>query len=182
MRDNAESLRRALSAVAQTLAAYAAACLEAGAAGIFFATVDWGTHDSASEAQYAEFGRPYDLQVLKAVAGGQFNVLHVCRRNSMIKSLLDYPVQAFSWAAELSGNPGFREVLAATDRAVMGGIAVETAAASAPESVAAEVRQALAETGGRRFLLAPGCSVPPETPEANLRAALDTLEAGRQER
>lgn len=182
MRENAESLQRALSAIAQTLAAYAAACLESGAAGIFFATVDWGTYDSATEEQYGEFGRPYDLQVLQAAAGAQFNVLHVCRRNSMIKSLLDYPVQAFNWAVDLSGNPGFREVLAAREKAVMGGIAVETAAAGTPESVAAEARQAIGETGGRRFLLAPGCSVPPETPEANLRAAGDAAEEGRQER
>lgn len=182
MRENSGSLQSALSAVAETLGAYAAACLEAGAAGIFFATVDWGTHDTATDEQYGEFGRPYDLQVLKAAAKGEFNVLHVCRRNSMIRSLLEYPVHAFNWAVELPGNPRFQEVTAATDKAVMGGIAVETVAAGAPESVAAEVKQALAETGGRRFLLAAGCSIPPETPEANLRAAFDALEEGRQER
>jgi uroporphyrinogen decarboxylase len=180
MRERAESLHHALSAVAETLAAYAAACLKAGAAGIFLATVDWGTYDSATEEQYAEFGRPYDLQVLKAVKRADFNVLHVCRRNSMVKSLLDYPVHALNWAPELSGNPGFQDVLAAGNKAIIGGVSVRTAADGAPEDVAAEARQALAETGGRRFLLAPGCSVPPETPEANLRAALDAAEEARR--
>ena len=181
MREDAESLHGALAAVAQTLAAYAAACLEAGAAGIFFATVDWATHDAASEGQYAAFGRPYDLQVLGAVANARFNVLHVCRRNSMVQSLLDYPAHAVNWAADLAGNPRLGDVLSATEKAVMGGIAVETVARGTPEAVAAEARQALAETGGRRFFLTAGCSIPPETPEANLRAALAAVEEGRRE-
>jgi len=44
-----------------------------------------------------------------------------------------------------------------------------------PDRVAAEVRQALSETGSRRFLLAPGCSIPPEAPEANLLAVKGAL-------
>ena len=32
---------------------------------------------------------------------------------------------------------------------------------------------AIGEMGGRRFLLAPGCSVDPKTPEANLRALVE---------
>ena len=70
MREDGEALHRALDAIAQTLSAYAKACLDAGADGIFFATVDWGTYDVATAEQYAEFGRPYDLQVLSAVDGG----------------------------------------------------------------------------------------------------------------
>ncbi|KKK83575.1 hypothetical protein LCGC14_2792010, partial [marine sediment metagenome] len=38
---------------------------------------------------------------------------------------------------------------------------------------AAEARDALHEVGGRRFLLAPECSIDPQTPEANLRAMLE---------
>jgi uroporphyrinogen decarboxylase len=175
MRDNGEALHRALSVVAETLAAYAASCLKAGADGIFFATVDWGTHDAATPEQYAEFGRPYDLQVLKAVAKAEFNILHVCRKHNMLESMLDYPVQAFNWANRDGGNPSLAGILANTKRAVMGGVAVSTVAEGTPRRMAAEVAEALAETGGGRFLLTAGCSIPPQTPEANLRAALAAL-------
>jgi uroporphyrinogen-III decarboxylase len=57
----------------------------------------------------------------------------------------------------------------------MGGVSVATVAQGTPDRVAAEVRQALSETGGRRFLLAPGCSIPPQTPEANLLAVKGAL-------
>jgi uroporphyrinogen-III decarboxylase len=54
-------------------------------------------------------------------------------------------------------------------------VSVRTVSEGTPEEVAAEVAQALAETGGNRFLLAAGCSIPPQTPEANVRAAFEAL-------
>ena len=182
MREDAEALHRALDAIAQTLATYAKACLDAGADGIFFATVDWGTHDVATAEQYGAFGRPYDLQVLAAVDEARFNVLHVCRRRNMLESMLDYPVHAFNWATSDAGNPSLADILPKTDRAVMGGVSVRTVSAGTPEEVKAEVMEALAQTGGRRFLLSAGCSIPPQTPEENLAAALTALSAKTRKR
>jgi len=182
MREAPQTLHGALTAVSDTLAAYGRACLEAGASGIFFATVEWGTYDNATAEQYLEFGRPYDLRVLEAVQGAEMNVLHVCRPHNMFDLLADYPVHAINWAAGEPGNPSLKEGLARSERAVMGGVSVSTVAQGAPDRVAAEVRQALSETAGRRFLLAPSCSIPPETPEANLRAVGSTLDVWAQSR
>jgi uroporphyrinogen decarboxylase len=168
--------------VAETLAAYAKACLDAGASGVFFATVEWATHDNATAEQYQEFARPYDLQVLAAIADADLNVLHVCRKNNMLDSLLDYPVHVFNWASRQPGNPSLKDVLKKTEKAVMGGVAVETMREGTPEKVTEEVKEARAQTKGRRFLLAAGCSIPPQTPEANLRAALEALPARRARR
>jgi uroporphyrinogen-III decarboxylase len=44
--------------------------------------------------------------------------------------------------------------------------------------VAEEVRQAIAQTDGRRVLVAPGCSIPPRTPKANLEAAAAAARGG----
>jgi uroporphyrinogen decarboxylase len=182
MREAPQALHSALVAVADTLAAYGRACLKAGASGIFFATVDWGTYDNATAEQYLEFGRPYDLRVLEAVQGAEMNVLHVCRRHNMFDLLADYPVNAINWAVGEPGNPSLKEALDRTRHAVMGGVSVSIAAQGAPDNVAAEVRQALSETAGRRFLLAPSCSIPPGTPEANLRAVKSTVDAWAQSR
>jgi uroporphyrinogen decarboxylase len=176
MREAPQALHGALGAVADTLVAYGQACLKAGASGIFFATVDWGTYDNATAEQYLEFGRPYDLRVLEAVQGAEMNVLHVCRARNMFDLLADYPVHAINWAVGEPGNPSLKEALDRTQRAVMGGVSVSTVAQGATDKVAAEVRRSLSETAGRRFLLAPSCSIPPETPEANLRAVRSTLD------
>ena len=164
------ALEAALAAIAETLAAYARACLDAGAAGVFFATVEWGSRDNISPEDYDRFARPYDLQVLAAVRDAPFNVLHVCRDRNLLEHLLDYPVAAFHWAAS-GGNPRLANILARTDKAVMGGVSHDsTIVSGTPEAVAAEARAAIEETNGRRFLLAPGCSVDPQAPEANLHA------------
>jgi uroporphyrinogen-III decarboxylase len=41
--------------------------------------------------------------------------------------------------------------------------------------VAAEVRDALAQTGGRGHILAAGCVIPVDTPEENIRAVTEAL-------
>ncbi len=171
MTDAPDALHHALDAITDTLADYAAACLEAGASGIFFATTDWATRACITPEQYAEFGRPFDLRVLEAVQGAELNVLHVCRAENMLLDLLDYPVQAFNWADREAGNPSLAEVQSRTDRAVMGGVALSTLSTGAPADVEAAVHDAIDSTGGRRLLVAPGCSVPPEAPAANLQAA-----------
>ncbi len=176
MREAPQALHGALAAIAETLSRYVAACLEAGADGIFFATVDWGTFDNCTREEYTEFGRPYDLRVLKTAQGAWFNVLHVCRQNNMLLDLLDYPVQAFNWAVDLPGNPSLAQALSQTDKAVMGGLNERTTLlSSSPADVQREAQRALAETAGRRFLLAPGCSVSPQTPAANRHAAISTV-------
>ena len=178
MEEAPQDLEAALAAIAETLAAYARACLDAGADGIFFASVEWGSRNYISAEQYARFGRPFDLPVLEAVQGAPFNLLHVCRNNNMLSDLLDYPVHAFHWATTGADNPSLTDILARTDKAVMGGVSHDsTILSSRPEDVAAEARAAIDATGGRRFLLAPGCSIAPTTPEANLRAMIATARA-----
>ncbi len=176
MAEHPGPMHTGLAVVTETLSVYAKLCLDAGADGIFFATVDFGTYDNLTEEQHRTFARPYDLQVLSQVQDAAFNVVHVCRDRAMLDPMLDYPVHAFHWAATLADNPSLVGVLARTDRAVMGGLSERGALRDGtPGEAAAEAGRALAETGGRRLLLAPGCAVdpPPATPEANLRAVAE---------
>ncbi len=110
------------------------------------------------------------------------NILHVCRPHNMLELLLDYPVAAVNWAVHAPGNISLAEGLAKTARlsspetglTVMGGIDERhTLLDGSPEEVRAEVEDALRQTGSRRFLLAPSCSVSPQTPAANLHAAVE---------
>ncbi len=173
---NPDGAHAALAAVTRTLADYSRAALAAGAAGIFFAPLAWGSRDTCSEALYREFGRPYDLQVLAAVRDADFNVLHVCRNHNMVGLLLDYPVAAFHWADRGEGNPSLADVHARTPRAVMGGVDHVRLPVMSPSDVAAQVEEALA-AGPGRILVAAGCSIPPETPGANRAAVAAAVRA-----
>jgi uroporphyrinogen-III decarboxylase len=60
----------------------------------------------------------------------------------------------------------------------MGGISHDGALVeSAPERAVDEFRRALEATGGRRWLAAPGCSIPPATPPATLAALRTAAES-----
>lgn len=173
-------VRGALEAVTDTFAPFVRELIRAGADGIYFATVDWASADLLAPALHREWSRPFDLRVLAAAADAPFNVLHVCGRRNLLFELADYPVAAFSWAAADPTNPTLAEGLARLGAAVMGGIAQEGALLAGDEAaVRAEYEAALRSTGGRRWLVAPGCSIRPSVPPANLTAVRDAVASTR---
>jgi uroporphyrinogen decarboxylase len=171
-----ERVHQALEAITVTFERFAKACLEVGADGLFYATTGWATFDRLTAAEYEEFGRPYDVRVLKAAEGATLNILHVCRGHNMLWDLMDYPAHAVNWATEDRSNPQIGEVWRRTHRAVIGGIDhVGTLRQGTPEAVAAELRRAVGQTR-EGLMIGPGCSISPQTPEANLRAARATVD------
>jgi len=177
MDQSPELVRGALEAVTRTFERFAPALIEAGADGIFFATVDWGTRDTLTPEDHTRWSLEADRRILATVAGAPFNVLHVCKPRNLVLELSNYPVRAFSWAATDPTNPTLAQVLARTKAAVMGGVSYEGPLLEArPDAAVAELRRAFEDTGGRRWLAAPGCSIPPATPAATLRALRDAVE------
>lgn len=171
IRENPQGVHHAAQAIAETLAAYAAAAVDAGASGIFFAIVKLARRDVLTEAEYAQFGRPYDLQVLKAVQGAPFNLLHVCGPYVYFDAVKDYPVHAINWATLNQHNPTVGAAQRLTQRALIGGVdELGTLQTGTPDEVLAEAQAAIRATGGRRFLLAPGCGTSMDVPADNLRA------------
>jgi uroporphyrinogen decarboxylase len=171
MRREPQAVKDALELIAATFADFARRCLREGANGIFFATTDWASKDLMTEEMWEEWGRPYDLKVLEAVQGAQFNVLHVCGENNLLFCLADYPVHAINWAVGSPGNPTLRDVQLNTDKTVIGGFKNQTLREGTPAQIMAEARLAREQTGGRRWMLGPACSIPVDCPEENVRAA-----------
>ena len=170
-------VRSALEAVTATFENHVDAVLHAGADGIYFATVDWASRDLMTPEDYRAWARPWDERLLRRAASASFNVLHVCKRNNLLLEVADYPVAAFSWAATDPTNPSLAEAQERIRGAAMGGIAHEGALQSAdPEAVLAELHHAFEQTGGRRWLVAPGCSIPPSTPSRNLERLREEVE------
>jgi hypothetical protein len=89
--------------------------------------------------------------------------------------LARYPVAAVSWNPRLNGNPDLAAFLAAVpSRGAIGGFSDEALGAST--SVAKrEAREGLAQTAGRRWLAAGGCTIPVESRPENIDAARDAL-------
>ena len=164
----------ALAAIRDTLTAYAQAAIENGADGIFFA-VKGASANQMTRAEYAEFGLPYDRPVLEAARGGWLNMLHFCGSHLYFDFAKDFSVPLVNWSLE-PGNPTLAEGRDRLARAVIGGVSPKPRILSLTvEEVRAEVLAALGDTRGRRMMIGPGCSISPDTPEANLFAARQTV-------
>jgi len=172
LREDRRAMHTALRIIAETFTNFAIACLEYGASGIFYATNGWASAGLLTADQYREFGEQYDLEILEAIKSrSKCNILHNCGTQIHFDLLAGYPVQAISWAATLEGNPDLREGQLRSGKAVMGGLSERTTLLhGSPDQVQEEVGRALELTGGKHFLLAPGCAVPPETPSKNIDA------------
>ena len=176
-----QGVHAALQAITTTLAAYGAALVDAGASGLFYAIVRLARQGILTAAEYEEFGKPYDLELLQAVQGAPFNLLHICGPAVYFDLVADYPVHAINWAAIGQQNPTLAQVKGAADKgtavnqarrhALVGGVdEVGTLHHGAPEAVMREARTAIQATQGRHFLLTPGCGAAMDTPIANLHA------------
>lgn len=171
MHEDRKALHAALRVITETFTAYAIASLDQGASGIFYATNKWASESMLTADQYREFGEQYDLEFLDAIKSrSKFNILHNCGSHIYFDQLASYPVAALSWDANAEGNPDLREGKTRSGKAVMGGVSQNTLKSDSPAQVRDEVASALELTGGLHFLLAPGCSIPPETPAKNLEA------------
>lgn len=175
IRQSPRELHAGLSVIRDVVIDYAAACLEAGASGIFFAT-QMATTDLMTPEEYREFGLAYDLPVLASLRGkSRLTMLHVCGRNLMFDLVADYPVHLINWAACTSGTC-LADARQMTDKSLAGGLSLETLLSGTEQDVLAEVRQAIAEAGRRGFILAPDCVIKGPSPDANLAAARQAVE------
>jgi uroporphyrinogen decarboxylase len=104
--------------------------------------------------------------------------VHLCGSNLNFELAPDLPAQVVSWSIHNQGNPSLAEGRKVSGRAVMGGLGQRGSLLyGPPPEVEAEARRAVAETGGRGLLLAPGCSVPTRAKDINLAAMVSALAA-----
>ena len=179
LRKNPDLVRPALDRIAGALVDFAARSVNAGAAGIFYAISGYATKDAMPESVYREMVLPIDVGVLERLPReAWFNAVHLCGSNLHFGLARDLPAQAVSWSVHNQGNPSLVEGRKISGRAVMGGLGQRSSLLYGPPAeVERETRRAIAETGGRGLLLAPGCSVPTRARDTNLAAMVSALAA-----
>ena len=178
LRGHPDDTTTALTAIRDTYAAYAQACLENGADGIFLG-IKAASANQMTRDEYARFGLPFDRPILDAAARGWLNMLHLCGSHLYFEIVDELPSQLLSWGLD-PGNPGMAQGRDRSRRAVIGGVSAKPRIRDmAPAEVAGEVYAALEDTRGIRAMIGPGCSISPDTPEANLDAAKDAVASWR---
>jgi uroporphyrinogen decarboxylase len=175
MAKHPEPLEAALQIVNDNLIQYALASLERGAAGIFLSVP--ASVESITPEQYARFMRPFDLQLLNAIRGkGECHILHAHGERLYLDQLLDYPAHALSWA-DLNGGPSIAEARRRIPLTLMAGLDHIKFPYVSARVIRDQVKNAVAQAGNTKFILAPGCSVATYSFPPLIKAARDAARA-----
>jgi uroporphyrinogen decarboxylase len=169
-RSHPQALKAALEVITEVNRRSVEAAIAAGADGFFFAS-QCADETVMSVDAYREFGLTFDLTTLAAVPGDAIVLLHLHGSHPMFDLQADYPVQIVNWH-DRRAEPSLRDGRDRSGRCVAGGINEQAIAGNSPEAVAAEVADAITATSGRSLIVAPGCVIPIDTPEVNIRAAI----------
>jgi uroporphyrinogen decarboxylase len=158
---------RMLEAVTETVCGYMRELAEAGCDGVLYSingAIAPPGERGVDETTFNTFLRPFDLRVLEAMSG-MVRILHVHGTHLDMRRVLDYPCEVFSVSDRLQGNPSLAELRALTDKCLMGGINEQKVHDRSAPELREEIGDALRQAGTRKFILAPGCTSAPQTPE-----------------
>jgi uroporphyrinogen decarboxylase len=159
--ENPKALLAALEVIAESEASHAKKAIAAGAAGIFLAIAN-AQDGIMTQADYAKFSEPFDRAILKAVASAPLNTLHLHGD----KVYLDRFTKGWPAAAVNYSSQGTGRSVASMRKSYHGVLMAGIDFVRYRELSEADLKQQWQEAqkaAGKRFILAPGCSIPNET-------------------
>lgn len=177
LREHPSELMHALQHLGTTMERFAHASIDAGADALFLAT-QVASRDVLTPEESRAYGQMYNLTLINELRGHvDFVLLHIHGENIYYDHLFKYPVQIVNWHDRKTA-PTLAEGKKLFDGAVAGGIDEwKVLADGTPEQIRAQIQDALQQTDGIGVIVAAGCVISTDTPQENIRAARDAVEA-----
>jgi uroporphyrinogen decarboxylase len=181
LRSEPEKVEHALRAITATFKSYVSELRNAGADGLFFATLQWASSDWITWEEYQRFGVPYDLEVIHATEGDALNLFHVCSDNNYLEQLAAieaYNCRLYNWDCYADGNLNLEQArsLLGKGRVAVGGVEQELALKhNSVDQIAYAVDELKDRHPRTELIIGPGCVVPPEVSNENLHAVRNRL-------
>jgi uroporphyrinogen decarboxylase len=175
-----DAVRQGMEIITESMLLFARECIKIGVDGFYHSTQGGEVgHDSSLFEQVI---KPSDLAVMNEINERcPFNILHVCDYRlpyDDFTPFLDYPGDVVNCPLEVNGKP-----ITPTDatrlfnRPYMGGLERKGVLATGTPDQVRQAAEDVLKAAPERFVLAADCTVPSETPWANLKAAIDTAHA-----
>lgn len=187
MVENSAEVHKALRAITDTTIKFVKANIEVGVSGFFFAT-QCATYDFMTDVLFAEFCKPYDLEVINSYKDKTwFHVVHVHGSNIMYNTMSQYPCNCLNWH-DRDTQPDMGTARKSVSKTFLGGIQeVPTIVngvlsydsileRSTPEQIEEHIHQAIDMVAGKGLIIGPGCVCNPRTPKENLHAVRRAVE------
>lgn len=179
LRTTPERFKTGLNIITENTLRFIDAMRKSGIAGVFYA-IQHASYSKLSRAEYEEFGRPYDLQILEAMPTDWWlNVLHLHGELPMVDVVYDYPVSAVNWHDQET-DPDLATGKLKFKGAMCGGLGHWDAVHNrTPSAVAEQARHSFEMMNNRRLILSTGCVMITTTPTSNIRAVREAVELTR---
>jgi uroporphyrinogen decarboxylase len=180
LREAPDAVLPALEAIGETVARYAAASIEAGAEGIFFAT-QAANPESFTREEHDRFDLVHVRRILRAIDGrSRLTMLHAHGDLPYLDAFAGISMHAINWH-DRTTSPTLADAARQFSVALVGGLnQQQTLRKATPAAVAAETRDAIAQTSGVGLIVGPGCVLPLDAPDANLEAVVTTVKESRR--
>ncbi len=172
-----DRVKTGLTTITESTLRFIDAIRRSGVCGIYYA-VQLGSYGALTEAEYREFGLPFDLRILESLnKDWWFNMLHLHGDAPIFSIFTDYPVQAMNWH-DRETEPDLATGKGRFGGVVCGGLGHwDSVHNGAPVEIRAQARDAIQQTNGRRLILSTGCVMMITSPLANIRAVRDSVES-----
>ncbi len=176
-RRDRERTVRGLATISRNLVAFVgAARKEAGIDGFFLGC--FGCEPSwLSRDEYASIAAPFDREVIAAMRPMPVMVHSHGEHGSYFDIISSYDSEGVSWEDRQAG-PALDAARVKTAKCLIGGVDHVAAVTASADSVRAQALDAIRQTGGRGFILAPGCTFLEGTPKENMLALKEASIAG----
>ncbi len=179
IRSEPDKVEIGLRTITDTYKQFTSEIRNAGADGLFFATLQWASEDMLTFEEYERFGVPYDLELIQAAESDALNLLHVCHTSAYIRELsrLDYNSVLYNWDSQHPTNLSIEQALEQMPgKTLVGGIDQEGwLRMGTPDEISRMIIKIKSDYDDSKLILGPGCAIPPEVPNDNLRALRDSL-------
>lgn len=174
-----EAVRRGLEIITDSLMGFVRACIDAGVDGFYHSTQGGEAGHFERKETFGRYIKPFDLVLMEEINRRcEFNILHVCdyaRPYDDFSPFVEYPGDIVNCPLDVGDKKlTTRSAAELFRRPYMGGLERKGVLASGTTGqIRAHVEDVLRDAPDR-FVLAADCTVPSDTPWANLKTAIDT--------
>ncbi|MCK5413547.1 MAG: hypothetical protein KAI57_04205 [Candidatus Pacebacteria bacterium] len=175
IREHPEHFKNGLKIINNAILRFCIDSIKSGANGIFLFTQIAGQNDLSKE-EYNEFQINFDYQILNELKNKKvLSILHIHGLDIAFDLFSKYPVHIMNWHDQCT-KPSLSEAQKIFKGVVLGGIDENNVLAiKRPEDITLQVKKAIKQTNGKRLIIGPGCTIPINTSEENIKAIKKAL-------
>jgi uroporphyrinogen decarboxylase len=175
LRQHPAAVSAAVDAIGETVLRFNELALAEGIGGIFY-SIQTASASVMDDETYARFGEPWDRRVLEALRPKSFlTVVHCHGDRLLFDRLARLPGHVWNWDDRAAG-PTLAAAAGQIVGAVCGGLNQwRTLREAPPAEATAEAEDAVGQMTGRGLIVAPGCVLLTNTPDANVAAVVKAL-------